>query len=158
MNEQAVQGIAHADAPRLGVVHDSAALAEVAVLVEVGVDDAGSRLDDRHPGVVAHEVNELAASAGDAEVHISHGIQQFSRGLVGGGQQGHGVGVYVMALQHVVDETYGRAVGGVGIASALEDAGIAALEAEREDVEGDVGTGFVDHADDAEGHADAMQL
>ena len=42
--------------------------------------------------------------------------------------------------------------------AAFEDGGVAAFEAEREDVEGDVGACLVDDADDAEGHTHAAQV
>ena len=56
-----------------------------------------------------------------------------------------------------MDERHGGLVAGVGIAATLEHAGIAALEAEREDVESYIGTCLIDHADNAEGHADTTQ-
>ena len=87
MNEQTVEGVADADAARLGVVDDGLAHLQVAVLVEVGVHHAGTRLDDGHAGRVAHEVDELAAATGYAEVDVAHGIEHLARGLVGGGQQ-----------------------------------------------------------------------
>ena len=54
-----------------------------------------------------------------------------------------------------MDECHLLAVGAVGVLAALEHTGIAALETEGEDVERDVGSGLIDHADDTEGHTDA---
>ena len=56
-----------------------------------------------------------------------------------------------------MDERYFGAVRLVGILTALQHTGIAALEAEGEDIERHVGTGLVDHADDTERHADAAE-
>src|SRR3546814_20041415 len=45
-------------------------------------------------------------------------------------------------------------VGPLGRAPAAQDAGIARSEGEGGDVDGDVGAGFIDRADDTERHAD----
>ena len=55
-----------------------------------------------------------------------------------------------MFYQHTVDNLDNRGVGEVGVAPAIEHAGTAGLEAEREDIEGHVGTRLVDNSYHAE--------
>jgi len=54
-----------------------------------------------------------------------------------------------------------RGEGGVGVEAflaAAEDGGVAGLQAENGAVDGDVGAGLVDDADDADGHADLADV
>ena len=57
MNEQAVESIAHAHSAGLGIVDDASAHSEVGILVEIGMNHTSTCLDDRHLGIVAHEVD-----------------------------------------------------------------------------------------------------
>ena len=87
VDEQRVEGVAYADATGLGIIDDGAALLQVAVLVEIGMYHAGTRLDDRHAGRVANEVDQLPAATRYAQVYIAHRVQHLTRRLVGGRQQ-----------------------------------------------------------------------
>ena len=91
VDEQAIQRIAHTDTAGLGIVDDGLAHLQVAVLVEIGVHYAGTRLDDRDTGSIADKVNQLAASTGDAEIDIAHGIEHLTSSLMGGWQQGNDI-------------------------------------------------------------------
>lgn len=53
VDDQAIEGVAYADAAGLGVTDDARTLVEVGSDVEIGVDDTCSSLDDRDFGVVA---------------------------------------------------------------------------------------------------------
>ena len=77
---------------------------------------------------------------------------------MGGWQQRDHGGINAVLPEHLVDHGHAGLVAVNGIASTLQHTGVAALEAEREHVVGHVGTGLVNHADDAEGHAHAAQL
>ena len=114
--------------------------------------DASTRLDDWHGGFLAHEVNEATASTRNDEVDQSTCMEQGGCGLVGGGQKNNGMG---KGLLYDADR---HAIGFVGILAAFQHAGVARLEAEGEDVEGNVGTRFIDHADDTEGHTDTLEV
>ena len=129
MDDEAVEGVTHRYAACLGIADDFLAHLHVAVLVEIGVDDASTSLDDGDAGGVAHEVDEATSATGNAEVDVTHGIEHLARGLMGCRQQGDDVGIDTEALEHLVDEFDGSLIGEVGIASALQHAGIAALEA-----------------------------
>ena len=85
MNQQTIQRIADTHAACLGIVDDGAPHLQIAVLIEIGVYHTGACLDDGDTGGVAHEVDELSAATGDAEIHIADGIQHLTRCLMGGG-------------------------------------------------------------------------
>ena len=51
-----------------------------------------------------------------------------------------------------------RPVGGLGGRAAAQDHGVAGLQAEARGIDGDVGAGLVDHADDAHRHPDLADL
>ena len=80
-------------------------------------------------------------------------MEQFGGGFAVGREQFHDVQVCFKLFQHIMYHTDNGAVGTVGIASAFQYAGVAAFQAEREHVETDVGTCFVDDADYSEGDA-----
>ena len=65
VDDEAVEGVADADAPRLGVADHGAAFRQIAVEVEVGVDDARPGFDHGYAGVFAHEADQSRAAARD---------------------------------------------------------------------------------------------
>ena len=150
VDDEAVEGVADADAPGFGVADYGAAFCEVAVAVEVGVDDAGAGFDDRNAGVFAHEADQARAAARNDDVDVTHGVQQRSDGGVVRRKQGEGVFVDAFAAQGFVQQGGDGFVGVTGVAAALQHAGVARFDAEREDVGRDVGPRFADHADHAE--------
>ena len=74
-----------------------------------------------------------------------------------GWQQGDHIGVDTEALQHLMNQLYCGLVRVVGICTTFQHAGVTTLEAEREDVEGDVRTSLVNHAYHSEGHTDTAE-
>ena len=157
MDDQAVEGVADADAPRLGVADHGAAFCQVAVEVEVGVDDACPGFDDRDAGVFAHEADQPRSAARDHNVDVTHGVQQRSGGLVARGQQGEGRRVDALAAERLTEQGGDGFVGAAGVAAALQHAGVARLEAQRENIGRDVGARLADHAHHAERHADLAE-
>ena len=79
--DEAVEGVAHADAAGLGIFDDGGTLGDVTSNVEVGVADACTGLDDGDLGIVAHIVDEGAAAARDDEVDKAYGMEQGGCGL-----------------------------------------------------------------------------
>ena len=63
-----------------------------------------------------------------------------------------------MGAQHPVDKGDACRVGGVGVFSAFQHTRVPALEAEREDIEGDVGASLINHAYYPERHAHPLQV
>ena len=153
MDQQTVERVADADAARLGVVDDSLAHLQVAVFVEVGIHNAGTGLDDRDAGGVAHEVDKFTSTTWNAKVDVADGVQHLARRLVGSRQQGDHVSRHAVARQHLMNQCHLLAVRAVGILTTFQHTGVTALEAEREDVERHVRACLVNHADDTERNA-----
>ena len=153
VDDQAVEGVADAHAARLGVADHGTSLFEVAVDVEIGVDDAGARFDDRDAGVLADEADQPRPAARDDYVDIAHGAQQRPHGFVPRGEQREGVFVDAFGAERFVQQRRDRLVGVAGVAAPFQDAGVARLDAEGEDVGRDIGAGFADHAAHAERYA-----
>ena len=63
---------AHTHASGLGIIDNASAHGKVGILVEIGMNHTCSRLDDRHLGIVAHEVNEPSAATWDAHIYITY--------------------------------------------------------------------------------------
>ena len=129
MDDEAVEGVADAHAARLGVADDGAAFGEVALCVEIGVDDAGTGLDDGDAGVLAHEADQPRTAAGDHHVDIAHGPEQGRHGFVAGGQQGEGRWVDALAAERFVEQGGDGFVGVAGVAAAFQHAGVAGFQA-----------------------------
>ena len=129
MDDEAVEGVADADAPRLGVADHGAAFRQIAVEVEVGVDDARPGLDHGYAGVFAHEADQSRAAARDHHVDVTHGVQQRSGSLVTRGQQGEGRRVDALAAERFVEQGGDGFVGVAGIAAAFQHAGVAGFQA-----------------------------
>ena len=106
VNNQTVEGVAHADATCLGIVDNGLTHLQVALLIEIGVDNTGSSLNHRDAGCVADEVNQSASASWYAEVYVANGIQHLASSLMGGRQEGDYIGIDPKALQHFVDEFY----------------------------------------------------
>ena len=120
--------------------------------------DPGSRLYDRHLGIVADESDEALATAGDAEVDVAHSLEHGARSLVGEGQQLYGTRIHTMCFQHIFYQFYSCLTRLLSVLAAFEHAGVAALETEGEYIEGDVRACLINHAYHAEGDADAAQV
>ena len=152
MHQQTIQGVADRDTTGFGVVDDGTAHLQVTILVEVGVHHASACLYNGDASCITHKINEFTSAARDAEIHIAYSIQHLASSLVGGWQQGYNILVDTILFEHLVNQGYLFAVRAVGILTAFQHTGVAALETKGEDVERDVGTGLVYHADDAKGH------
>lgn len=108
--------------------------------------------------MVAHEVDQSPPAARNDQIDQSRGTEQRGRRFVRGRQQGEGVLVEAVRRERAADQRGDRRIGVAGVAAPFEDAGVARLDAEREDVEPHVGTCFVDDADDAEWYRDFADL
>jgi len=74
VDNQAIQGVAHADTTGLGVEHHSCSFFQVGVHIEVGVANAGARFNDGDGGVFANKLDKIGATSGYEEVHVVPGI------------------------------------------------------------------------------------
>ena len=76
---------------------------------------------------------------------------------MGGRQQGDDIRVDMVLLQYLVYQLDSSLIRQIGIAAAFQHTGIPSLEAQREDIVGHIGTCFINHADDTEGHRHPVQ-
>ena len=98
MYQEAVQRITYAHPTRLGIIDDGLTFLQVAILIEVGMYHTGTCLYNRNTGIVTHKFYQFLTATGDAEIHISHSIQQFSRCLVGGRHQRYHISRQTISL------------------------------------------------------------
>ena len=64
MNYQAVEGIANANPPGLGVVNYLTSLLTIAVFIKIGVADTGAGLNDRNFRISPDKIDQTPASLG----------------------------------------------------------------------------------------------
>jgi len=129
MDNEAVEGVAHAASTGLCIVHDVASDGDVALIVEVAVHHSGPGLYHRDLRRVANEVDQSLAASGNTEVYVVHGPQHLTGSFVGGGQQGHDIRVDAQLAQHLTDEVHPRLAGVYGIFPTFQDTGVATFQA-----------------------------
>ena len=136
----------------LALIDDLDGRIQVGGLVHVGMADAGAGLDDRHGGVLHHELDEPGAAAGDDDVDLLVEVEHLAHhGAIRRVHEADG------ALRHAglsAGRQHGLHQGGVGaqgLAAAAQDGGVAGLEAEGGHVHRDVGARLVDDANHAQG-------
>lgn len=157
MNNEAVEGIADAHAPRFSVKDNTASLLRIAGLIEVCAHHTGTGLYHRHAGRISHEINQPTAATRDTQVNIADGRQQRRRGLMCGGQQRHGSSVHTIAAENFVYHPDTGTIRLVGITATFQNTGVAALEAQREYIERDIRPCLIYHSNHAERHANLLQ-
>ena len=106
MDDQAVQSVADADATCLGIVDDFASFFFVAVLVEIDVADTGSRLDNRHTGMVADKIDQRTTAPRNDKVHQANGVQQLSRRFAVGRKERTNSRIDALFCQYVMDDRH----------------------------------------------------
>ena len=155
MNEQLLGGVAGARARGLGVDGDRFGHREVGGGVHVDEAHALKMFDDGNGGVLRDEADEaLAAARDDAMDERVEFEQRVEGGAVGRGNQLDGVGGETGGGERGGDEGGEGGVGVEALLAAAENGGVAGLQAKDGAVDGDVGAGLIDDADDADGHAD----
>ena len=153
MDDKAVESVAHTHTSCLAILYYACPHCSVAKFVEVGMHHAGTSLNDRNACRIAHKVNQSPTATRYAEVDIAHSGEHLMCRLMRCRQQAHYVLVDVMRPKYFLDECHDGTVGGIGILSTLQDAGIASLETERKDIETDIGTCLVHHTHYAIGYS-----
>ena len=116
--------------------------------------------EHRKAGLGLHPGDEVLAAArhDDVDHAVEAGEHLAHRRTVAGRHQLDGA-VGEAGLREAGDERgVDRARRPQAVRAAAQDRGIAGLEAERAGIGGDVGAAFIDHADDAERHADALDF
>ena len=117
-----------------------------------------SRLYDRHFCRIPHETDQALAATRNTEIDIAHRRQHSSRSLMRSRQEFDNMWVDPIFLQYFMDDCHLRQVCAVGFLASFQNGSIATLEAEREDIEGDIRPRLEDHTDDTKRHTDAFQM
>ena len=157
MDNQTVEGVADRDTARLGIMDNGHSNLQRTKLIEIGVDYTGTRFNYRHLGGVANELYQFLAATRDAYINIAHGIEHLAGSLVGSWKQFHNGRIHAFAFQNLMNEGDDGTIRVIGISSALQHAGIAALEAKGKHVERHIRTGFVNNADNTERYGNTSQ-
>ncbi|MFM1944882.1 MAG: hypothetical protein RI897_3864 [Verrucomicrobiota bacterium] len=160
IDEESFHGVTDAGALGFGVDGDGFGHVGVSVTVEVGMADAFVVFDDGDFGAIGYGADEAFASARHTEVdEVGEGEEFGYSGAVGGGDDLDGVfGELGQVFLGGIDHDFGDELIGVeGFFTAAEDGGVAGFEAEAGGVGGDVGSGFIDDDDDADGHGDLLE-
>ncbi len=153
MHQQGIEGVAGGGALHLGVVDEGQGTHQIGTLVHENMADAESADDDGDGAVLLAHLVQPGAAAGNDHVHVAVEAQQLTDqspvrvvdvlyrclGQTWGGQR-------------TLDHPHQLQVGVEGLAAAAQYAGVAGLEAEAGDIDGNVGARLVNHADDADGH------
>ena len=114
-------------------------------------------LEHRHRRFGGDSPDQPFAAARDDQVDELVEPQKLADGIaVRGGHQLHGIGGQIVGRQAILENPMEGAVGVQGFLAAAEHNGVAALDAQRGRVDGDVGPGFVNEEDDAERHGDLV--
>ncbi len=160
IDQQRLGGAAHAGAPHLGIEHDCLGHLRVGGAVHIDVAVAVEMGEHRKAGLGLHPGDEILAAArhDDVDHAVEAGEHLAHRRAVAGRHQLDGAlgeaGLREAGGERGVD----RARRPQAVRAAAQDRGIAGLEAERAGIGGDVGAAFIDDADDAERHADALDF
>ena len=160
VDQQRLEGVADARPLHLRVDGDLDGRLLVGALVEEDVHDAGAGLDHRHLRLAHDGVDQLrrcrAGSArrpGRAPASAACAPSRPNSSMVCTASPGSPT----LSSASCSSSTSTRLVFSAARAAAQHD-GVAALERERGDVDGDVGPRLVDRADDAERHAHLAEL
>ena len=153
VDQERLGGVAHADALGLGVDDDVHRGLQVGAGVDVDVAVARSGLDDGDGGLLDDGADEPGPSPRHQGVDQAVGAHEGACPVPTGGiDAGDEVCGQALRLQGTAQ---GRDDGGVGVlggAAPAQDDGVAGLDGQGGRVDGDVGAGLVDHADDAQWH------
>ena len=113
-------------------------------------------LDHRHRSFCHEARDEALAAARDEHIDIIACADQFTNcGTVGCGNELDGISRQRSIGKCFRNNGGQRSVGFNGFMSAAQDDGVAGLDCQRSSIDGDVGTGFINHGDDAERHTHA---
>ena len=156
LDEQRLDRVAGGGVLDLGVDAHAHGQVHVGGLVHVDVADAVGVAHHGNAGVVHDVAHEGVGAARDEQVDQAVAAQQLADLLAGLRLEQTRVGQTRLDGSRV-DDVEERLVGAHGLAAALEDGAVAALEAQGRDLHERVGTRLEDDADHADGAAHAHQ-
>ena len=158
VDQQRLGRAADAGAAQLGIHHDRLRHFRLGLLVDIDVADALEMSEDRNPRLFLHARHQALAAARHDHIDIAGETGQ------------HFADRAAVAYRHQLDRIFRQLRdaksfrhGGVNgarramrIRSAAQDRGIAGLQAKRAGIGGDIGTALIDHANDADRRAHAL--
>ena len=154
IDEEGIKGVADGGALGASVDDDVHPAFLVGGDIDVVVADADAAGDDGDGALVAAEAVETVAAAGDEHIYVFvHAQELGDQGSVGVADVLNGLAGQALSLQRITNDGDEREVAAQGLFAAAEDDGVAGLEAEDGDIDGGVGAGLVDDAEDADGDA-----
>ena len=153
VDQERLGGVAHADALGLGVDDNVHRGLQIGAGVDVDVAVARSGLDDGDGGLLDDGADEPGPSPRhqgvDEAVSAHEGAGPIPTGGIDAGDEVCGQSLRLQGAAQ------GRDDGGVGVlggTTSAQDDGVAGLDGQGSGVDGDIGAGLVDHADDAQWH------
>ena len=156
VHQQAFQRITHAGALHFTIVNNVQCLRNIRIHVHKGVTDALEVLEHRHGGRCGNGPHQALAPARDHYVNIGVQLAEGGDGLVSGhGHQLDCVGGKPRRKEGLLQQGGQGFIGAQSFAAPAQDHGVARLEAKDGRVDGDVGSGLVDHGNDAQRDAHA---
>ena len=159
VEQQSLRRVAGGGALHLGVDDDPRRHLQVGIAVDVDVAVARRRVQHRHRRDRLDRLLQPLAAARDQQVDDALLGRQLGQPVaVAGVEQQHRVLGQPRLGERLADDRGERRVGALGVARAAQDDRVAALDRQRGAVDGHVRARLVDHADDAERHADLPQV
>ncbi len=160
VNEKRFGSAANTGASELGVQHDRAGFLKVGGFVHIDVADAFEMREHRNARLLLHALDEAFSAA--RHDHVDGAAKPFKeiadRVAICCRDELNGCLGQPRSLQPLDEAGVDCAIAFEAFGAAPQDHGIAGLEAEPARVGRDVGTAFVNDADDAQGHANAGNL
>ncbi len=158
MDEQGLRGAADAGAAHLGVDDDLHRLVEVGRPVDVDVHDALEMGEDRHARLALHPLDQALAAARHDDVERSaEALEHLADGGARGERRARDRRFRQPGLPQPRDQAgVDRRRRVETVRAAAQHDGVAALQAERAGVRGDVRAALVDDAHDAERRRDPL--
>ena len=153
MHEADLLRVADRRAARLGVYDDGEGFFQIRVLVHIHVADAGSRFDAGNGCMLDTSADEACAASRDEKVDKTGSLHDFRRAMAGGILDDvHDIRVKARRADAVFERVYDRLCRAVRLFSGAEHADVAAFEAERGRVRGDIRAALIDDGDEAQRH------
>ena len=151
MDHQGFTGVADADPLGFGIENDGNGFGQIRILIHINVTVSRPGFDDGHCAVLHHRADEPRSTAGNQNIHIFiHAHELLRHRPICIGNELNRIRIDSAFRQRSPDALRNRKIGGKGIASSLQDAGVSRLKAQPEGVRRHVRSGFINDADHAE--------
>ena len=154
MNQQAIQCVAYADTPALGILYNACCHLQVSILIYITVNDACTCLDDWYACVLAYIVDKSSRTARNEQIDKVSGSKQLCCSLACCRKQCNGITAEAVVMQNGVYDLSYCAICMVCVLTSLQYDSAAGFEAKGSDIHCDVGACLVDNAYDSKRNTD----